>query len=175
MLVLYAAAIYLARGRRREVLRNIGWCLIIVGLLILVVRRIVGHYLVDSLVANAAVRPAASDAWQIATGLLKDVGIALVVYGILVVLAACLAGPTRAAVAVRRFLAPVFRQHPAVVFGVVILVLCWSSCGARRRAGAPCGARCCSSPWCWWGSRSCAARYCASSPRAPAAASPSPG
>ena len=123
VLVLYAVAIYLARGHRREVLRNIGCGLLIVGLLILVVRRIVGHYLVDSLVANAEVRPAASDAWQIATGLLRDVGIALVVYGILLALAACLAGPTRAAVAVRRFLAPAFRQHPAVVFGAVILVL----------------------------------------------------
>ena len=42
VLVMYGLAIYLARGHRRATLRNVGWALVIVGLLVLVARRAPG-------------------------------------------------------------------------------------------------------------------------------------
>ena len=40
VLVMYALAIYLARGHRRATLRNVGWAFVIVGLVVLVARRL---------------------------------------------------------------------------------------------------------------------------------------
>ncbi len=47
VLVLYAAAVWLAGGWRRAALRASGWSLVIVGVLLLVVRRIVGNEIVE--------------------------------------------------------------------------------------------------------------------------------
>ncbi len=49
VLVLLAAAVYLAAGFRRETLRAIAFSLIVIGVLLLVVRRLVGTALVDAL------------------------------------------------------------------------------------------------------------------------------
>ena len=49
VLALYALAIWLARGHRRETLRNVGWAFAIVGLFVLLVRRFVGNYAIDAL------------------------------------------------------------------------------------------------------------------------------
>ena len=49
VLALYALAIYLARGERRETLRNIGCAFVLVGLIVLVVRRVGGNVAVDAL------------------------------------------------------------------------------------------------------------------------------
>ena len=43
VLALYALAIYLARGERRQTLRNIGFAFVLVGLIVLVVRRVAGN------------------------------------------------------------------------------------------------------------------------------------
>jgi hypothetical protein len=49
-ILLFALAIWLAGGRRRHALRTAGWCFVVVGLLLLLVRRIGGNQVVDSLV-----------------------------------------------------------------------------------------------------------------------------
>src|SRR5437764_1312577 len=49
VLALYGIAIGLARGARRATLRNSGIGLALVGLLVLVVRHLLGNYIVDSL------------------------------------------------------------------------------------------------------------------------------
>jgi hypothetical protein len=78
---------------------------------------------VDALTGdNPGVKPAAGDAWSISTELLKQVAIALVVYGALIVLACWLGGRTRPAVAVRRALAPTLHRRPWVVFVAVFVV-----------------------------------------------------
>src|SRR4051812_6379399 len=51
VLVLYGVAIWLARGARRATLRNAGLGLALVGLLVLVIRHLLGNYLVSSLSA----------------------------------------------------------------------------------------------------------------------------
>jgi hypothetical protein len=135
-LALFALAIWLARGRRRLTLRTTGWCFVGVGVFTLLIRRIGGDWVVDGLVRAESVKPAASDSWDIGTGLLRAIAIALVIYGLVIVAAAWLAGPTRSGQAVRRALAPSLRDHPVRVYATVgivyLLVLLWGPTPALR-------------------------------------------
>ena len=123
VLALFALAVYIARGRRRTILLAAGSSMVIVGLILLVIRRLAGRYLVDALASNADAKHPVSAVWAIGTELLRNVGINALIYGLLVVLAAWIAGPSRPAVALRRFSAPTMRDRPVVVFGLVALVL----------------------------------------------------
>ena len=67
-----ALAIWLARGRRRLELRALAIGVLVVGLLMLVVRRAAGGYLVDELAKDDSVKPAVQDAWDILTQTLAD-------------------------------------------------------------------------------------------------------
>ena len=58
VLALYGLAIYLARGARRKTLAHVGWALVIVGLLILIARRLIGNYVISSLVDETYRKPA---------------------------------------------------------------------------------------------------------------------
>jgi hypothetical protein len=133
---IFALAVYLARGRRRETLLIAGLDVIAAGLLVLVVRRIAGGYVVDQLASTAAVKPAAQAAWDIGTGMLHDVAQATVVIGIPVVAAAWVAGPFRPAVALRRAAAPTLRERPALTHSLVavalLLVIAWAPIPATR-------------------------------------------
>ena len=117
---LFALAIYLAQGRRRVLLGATGASLAFVGLVIASLRHFLGGAIVDSLVKTAANKHPVSVIWAIETSVLRDIAIVLVVYGALVLLATVLAGPNRPAVAVRRWLAPSFRDHPVVVWATAL-------------------------------------------------------
>jgi hypothetical protein len=136
VLALFALAVYLARGRRRETLRNIGWAFVFVGLLVLIIRRLAENYILNSLVDPQFER-SGHRLWLIWTEILQQTGRAVVFYGVVIVLAATLAGPTGAAVATRRRLAPAFRERPGVVWGVVagayLLLVAWGPTYALRR------------------------------------------
>jgi len=136
MIVLFGLALWLARGWRRETLRAIGVLLIIVGIAALVVRRIAGSTLVDSLASTESVKPAIESAWRIQTSLLVAVAQATIAYGVVAVLAAWLAGRTAAATATRRALAPYLRE-PAYAYGafaiLVLLLLAWAPTQALRQ------------------------------------------
>jgi choline-glycine betaine transporter len=114
--------------------------LIFAGLLILVLGHLVGNAIVNSLVTADAVQPAATAAWSIGTSLLREMAIALVIYGSVALAGAWLAGRTRPAVAIRRMLSPRFGAQPGIVFGVVafvyLLVVLWGPTPALER---------------WWG------------------------
>jgi hypothetical protein len=129
ILVLFALAVYLAEGRRRETLRAVGITFVVVGALLLIVRRVAGDWIVDTLVSGDTVRDPARHAWLIGTDLLKGIGLTAIIYGAVVILAAVLAGPTRPAVSVRRRIAPTLRERPgllyAIVGGVYLLVVLW--------------------------------------------------
>jgi hypothetical protein len=75
--------------------------------------------------------------WFIETDLLRDIGIALLLYGVLMLLAGFFAGPSRIATATRRHLAPAFRRHVAAVYAVTALVfllfIAWGPTTATRR------------------------------------------
>jgi hypothetical protein len=137
VLGLYALAIYLAEGRRRKILRVSAASFVLVGMILLLVRRLAGDWIVDSLVKADTVRPAGSAVWAISTELLLDIGIALIAYGIIGLIGAWLAGPSGWAVGIRRRLAPTFRDQPGVVFAVVgfayLLVILWGPTGATRQ------------------------------------------
>ncbi|HEY2600261.1 MAG TPA: SHOCT domain-containing protein [Thermoleophilaceae bacterium] len=135
--VLFAVAIGIAKDRRRLALRGTGWCFVGVGISVLLVRRVGGNQIVDGLVQAESVKMAAHDAWNIGTSLLSAIAIALVIYGIVIVVAAWLAGPTRPATAVRRALAPSMRDRPWRVYAsvalVYLLVLLWGPTPALRQ------------------------------------------
>lgn len=123
VLALYALAVYLATGHRRQVLMGVGVSAVIVGLLVLVVRRFAGNYLIDALTSNSVEKPAVSVVWAVETQLLRNVGINVLIYGLFVMFAAWIAGPSRPARWLRRVLTPTARDHPWVIYGAVALVL----------------------------------------------------
>ncbi len=136
MLACFAAAIAVARGRRRETLRAAGVGLVFAGAIALVARELGGSVVGDALATTAAAQPPAEAAWRIGTSLLAEVATAAIAYGLLVVAGAWLAGPTRAAVALRGRLAPYLRS-PEITYGavtaMVLLVLLWGPTEGTRR------------------------------------------
>lgn len=136
-LALLILAVWLAAGRRRSTMLAAGWALIAAGAIVLLARGIAGSSLVDSLTSTAAVQPAAEAAWDIGTSLLVTLGWQAVIIGLGVVFAAWLAGPSRAATAVRRVSAPALQQRPdAVGIGVgvaLVLLIAWAPVPALRR------------------------------------------
>jgi hypothetical protein len=93
-LVLFGVAIWISCPRRRRALRAIGFGLIVAGLLVVVLRVLGGNVLVGALVKNPTAKPAVHDVWDIATSLLATVAASAIALGVLVVIAAWLAGPT---------------------------------------------------------------------------------
>lgn len=140
VVALYAGAIALAAGRRRTVLEVSGASLLVVGLLVLVIVRVAGNAIVDSLVKTQANRLPVHHAWAFETALLRDIGIGFLAYGIAALVAGWLGGPSRPAVAVRRFFAPTFRRSALIpqAIGLVLFLmwLAWGpSVGSRRLIG----------------------------------------
>jgi len=124
VIALFGVAIWLAReGKKRGVLLGAGISVLAVGLLVLVIQRFAGQYLVNALTTNADAKGAVNAAWAIGTQLLRNVGVNAVVYGVVIIFAAWIAGPGRAATWSRRQLAPTMRDRPWIVYGVVTLVL----------------------------------------------------
>jgi hypothetical protein len=137
-LLLYAGALWVAgAGRRQGTLLLCGIGIIVAGLAMLVVRRVAGAQVVEAITADGAAGTAAEATWTIGTALLVDIAGVTIVLGIVVVAIAWLAGPSRPAVWVRRFSAPVVRDRPGVAYGVAIgLVLLLLAVGVLPAAGA---------------------------------------
>jgi hypothetical protein len=126
-LILFALAIFLGRGRRRETLRSVGIALAAIGLIVLFARSVASNEVVGALSGSATNDAAVSAAFGIITSLLKETGQSILVYGIIVLLAAWVAGPTGWAVSLRRTITPWLRQ-PVYAFGglaLVLIVLFW--------------------------------------------------
>jgi hypothetical protein len=135
VLGLYALAIFLARGARRETLRNVGCAFVLVGLSVLVVRRLAGNYAVDAL-AQPSSEDSGTRVWLIGTSILAQIGWAAVLYGAVMALGALLAGPHRAAIAVRGWIAPTLNERPALAWAAVAAVylglIAWGPTHALR-------------------------------------------
>ena len=124
-LAVAALAMWLARGRRRIEIRALAIGLVLVGLLLLAVRRFAGDYLVDQLAKDDGVKPAAHDAWSILTQTLADrawVGITL---GLVTLVGVWFVGDTTRAADARRAAAPVLesRAWTYTIAAVALLVL----------------------------------------------------
>ena len=130
-------AVWMAQGWRRVAVRAVGWCLVLVGLIVLLARRILGDAVVNSLVKVPANKPAAHEAFNIGTTLLFDAAIAVITYGLALVVAAWIGGSTRPAVALRRALAPTLRERPARIYLVaglfLLLLVIWGPFASTRQ------------------------------------------
>jgi len=139
VLVLYGLAIYLARGARRATLRNAGLGLAMAGLVTLVIRHLLGNYLVDAL-ATPGYQPATHRMYLIGTSILGQIGAAAVLYGAVTALGAIFAGPSHPAVWLRQRLAPTLNEHQGIIWGTVgfvyVLAVLWGGTHALRE---------------WWG------------------------
>jgi hypothetical protein len=137
-LLLFGLAIFLAGpGRRRRALRSVGVGFVVAGVLALVLRSLGGGYVVDGLVKSDSVRPAADAVWGIGTSLLATVATSTIAFGLLVFLAALLAGPTRYAVALRRFAAPYVGEYRSSAYAAAaalfLILVAWAPVQAFRK------------------------------------------
>ncbi|MGZ6576447.1 MAG: hypothetical protein ACXVHJ_36370, partial [Solirubrobacteraceae bacterium] len=121
--LLYALAIFLARGRRRRTLMNVGIALVAAGVFVIAARAILQPAVVNSLVKVDANKPAGNAVVSIATSMLTEIAGAFVIVGVPLILAAWFAGPVRLAVRGRRAIAPFMRDQPLWTFGIVTLVM----------------------------------------------------
>ena len=107
----------------------------LVGLVVLVVRQVAGDVAIDALTAPPG-EDAGTQAWLIGTEILAQIGWAAVLYGVIAVAGAILAGPTRAAVAVRGWIAPVLNERPGIAWASVgaafLLLVLWGGTHALR-------------------------------------------
>jgi hypothetical protein len=117
-------------------LRNVGVVFFLVGILLLVVRRAVGSYIVDALATGESLRDAANSTWLIGTSLLSEVAWGLIVFGVIILIGTWLAGPNRYAARVRGFIGPTLRDRPGLAWGVLaavyLLVALWAPVPALR-------------------------------------------
>jgi hypothetical protein len=136
-LLLWALAIWLARGRRREMFRSVSIAVIAAGVLVLLLRAVAGRYVISA-VADESGTDTAERAWAILTSLLVDGGRTLVGVGLVALAGAWLVGPSARAAALRHRAAPYLRQ-PEYAFGAgaaaLLLVVWWGPTEQTRRLG----------------------------------------
>jgi hypothetical protein len=126
-LLLYLAALLLAKGWRREALIAAGGGIVVATLFLLVLRRLIGNG-VDSVAASETVKPAITSVWDILSDGLRQRALFVLAIGLAFIGGGMLAGPGRHEVAVRRFLAPYLRDHPALVYAALaVAFLLWLS------------------------------------------------
>ena len=136
-LLLYALAVYLARGDRRWAVRLSGFGLIAVGIVLIIGRHVAGNYLVHALANYPNAQAASGDVWNILTERLTSANVTIMIVGILIVLWAWLSGAGRRAIAARHRFAAEGRDHQAriwVVFAAIVaLILLWGPTLATRQ------------------------------------------
>lgn len=124
---LYALAVWLARGRRRLTLRNVGWSIIIVGFLLTTMRRLTGNY-IESIITDDQYSVAAKIIFGILSELLFDTAWMLITWGAVIVGGMLIIGPSRIATWGRRMAAPVLNADPLVFWigaGACYLLVLW--------------------------------------------------
>jgi hypothetical protein len=135
--LLYALAVFLARGRRRRALMTVGIAIVAAGLVVFAARKIVETGVTNSLVKVEANKPAVSSVVSIATSMLSEIAGAFLFVGVPLIAAAWFAGPARLAVRMRRAIAPFLRNHPEATFGIVagllLLIFIWGPIPATHR------------------------------------------
>jgi len=121
--ILLGAAVWLAKGHRREVLINATLTVIIAGILVLLLRRIVGNQVIGDLGKTATGQQAATEVWRIGTSVLAQVARTLLLLAIVLLIAAFLAGPGKWARSFRAWAHPALVNSPAMVHGVVLAIV----------------------------------------------------
>ncbi len=136
VILMYLGALALGAGYRRRVLLEIGVGIIAGALLALVLRRWIDSYVVENLVKNEGVRPAAREVLEIATAGWRSRALWLLITGVVVIFAAWLAGPMRWARRLRDLIATPLEHHPAwFAAGAAAIVLLIATLGPARTPG----------------------------------------
>lgn len=126
---LYALAVYLAHGRWRETLRNVGLALAAGGVIVLALRSAAIRIAVDAIVETPSNRSVGGVVGEVFTQILVSMATTGIVIGLLIAAYAALLGPQRWAVATRRRLR--LTTNPGLVIalgaiGLVVLLIWWS-------------------------------------------------
>ncbi len=125
VVVFYGAAVFFA-SERRVALRNVGIAMVVGSVLLLIAQRVTVNLSVEQLAEAQSGRAAVESIVGIATSLLNELSWAWLSLGLLIVAYAVLVGPSRAATAVRSFIAPVMTNPVgawALAVGVLALYL----------------------------------------------------
>jgi hypothetical protein len=122
-LAVFGLAIWLSGGRRRLTLRAIGVAVFLSGVIGLLAANAVGWYVVGELTTDRQSHAAGENAWDTVTELLRGSFRLQLAIGLLVLLAAWIAGPSGRAVGVRRTLAPFLRQRRYAYGAVAVVVV----------------------------------------------------
>jgi hypothetical protein len=119
----FGAAIYLSRDERWVTVLFCGVGLVAAGFAVIVAREVAGGIVVDQLVTNESVKPAAEETWSIATSLMTSIATTVIVVGVLFGIAGWLASPTGSAKWTRRMLAPALQDYPVYAYsGLAVIV-----------------------------------------------------
>jgi hypothetical protein len=121
--LVFGLAIYLTQGGRWVTVMFSGVGLIIAGLLVVVLRKVAGGIVVDQLVKQESVKPAAEAAWSIGTSLMVSIATSVIVVGVLFAAAGWVASPTGSARGTRRVIAPATNRYLPYCYGVLALIL----------------------------------------------------
>ena len=91
-------------------------------------RRFSGNYVVSAL-TSPEYEGSVRRVFVIGSAILGDIGRATVFYGVIALLGALLAGPTRLAIRIRRWIAPMVVEQPGVAWGILgalfLLLVLW--------------------------------------------------
>ena len=124
VVALYVGAVFAAdKDNRRVAVRNIGWAIVISGIVLLLLRHAGISLAVDNLADVASAEGSVNAAAEIGTEILKQLAWSGITIGALIAAYAVLSGPTNVATATRRALAPLFAN--AVAAWVVSLLFLW--------------------------------------------------
>jgi hypothetical protein len=119
----FGLAIYLTRDGRWVTVLFSGVGLIVAGLLVVVLRKVAGGIVVDQLVKQENVKPAAEAAWSIGTSLMVSIATTIIIVGVFFLAAGWLASPTGSARGSRRVIAPALSQYLPYCYGGLVLIL----------------------------------------------------
>jgi hypothetical protein len=123
-LLAFGLAIYLSREGRWVTVLFCGIGLVAAGFAVIVFRQIAGGIVVDQLVTDESVKPAAEATWSIGTSLMTSIATTVIVFGVFLGIAGWLGSPTGSAQASRRFMAPALRDYIPYVYTGLAIVVC---------------------------------------------------
>src|SRR6201994_3570139 len=121
--LVFALAIYLTRGGRWITVLFSGVALIVAALLVLVLRHVAGGIVVDQLVKQENVKPAAEAAWSIGTSLMVSIATTIIIVGAFFAAAGWLSSPTGSARGARRAIAPALDRYLPYCYGGLAVIL----------------------------------------------------
>jgi hypothetical protein len=122
-LACYGGAIWLAEpGKRRDALRIVASAFILVGVLLLVVRKVAESYIVNALTSGESIRKAADATWLIGTSLLAQLAWSFILYGVVALIGVVLTSHYSWARRFRAWLGPMLRDYAGAAWAILAVV-----------------------------------------------------